>query len=149
MRAKADKARTLNVNIKRDSDTFTPYANGRILDLSTSWQNFSWKFTMKEDTDMDALLIFDMGGVPIAWTLSDVSLVQARSVADRLNPSFQRNVQKNSGYFNAPNSPWELHLYSVSGELLDVLDRGHGGEGMRMYPLTERGGILVVKELNK
>lgn len=147
MRAKADKPRTLNVNIKKDCEEYTPYANGRILDLSTSWQNFSWKFTMKEDTDNDALLIFDMGGVPISWMLSDISLVQARSVADRLNRTFQRNVQKNSGYFNAPNGPWELHLYSTKGELLEVLDKGKGGEGMRQYPKTERSGIMVVKDL--
>ncbi len=147
MRAKADKPRTLNVNIKKDADIYTPYANGRILDLSTSWQNFSWKFTMKEDTDSDALLIFDMGGVPISWSLSDISLVQARSVADRLNRTFQRNVQKNSGYFNAPNGPWELHLYSKSGQLLEVLDKGKGGEGMRQYPKMEKSGILVVKDL--
>lgn len=147
MRAKADKPRTLNVNIKRDSDVYTPYANGRILDLSTSWQNFSWKFTMKEETDMEALLIFDMGGSPISWMLSDISLVQARSVADRLNRTFQRNVQKNSGYFNAPNGPWELRLYNVGGDLEQVLDSGKGGEGMRQYPKLEKGGIMVVKEL--
>lgn len=147
MRAKAVKPRTLNVNIKRDSDEYTPYANGRILDLSTSWQNFSWKFTMKEDTDTEALLIFDMGGAPISWTLADISLVQARSVADRLNRTFQRNVQKNSGYFNAPNGPWELHLYSAAGELVEILDRGKGGEGMRSYPKIEKGGIMVVKDL--
>lgn len=147
MRAKADKPRTLNVNIKRDSDVYTPYANGRILDLSTSWQNFSWKFTMKEETDMEALLIFDMGGSPISWMLSDISMVQARSVADRLNRTFQRNVQKNSGYFNAPNGPWELRLYNVSGDLEQVLDSGKGGEGMRQYPKLEKGGIMVVKEL--
>ncbi len=147
MRAKADKPRTLNVNIKRDSEEYTPYANGRILDLSTSWQNFSWKFTMKEDTDSEALLIFDMGGSPISWTLADISLVQARSIADRLNRTFQRNVQKNSGYFNAPNGPWELHLYNVKGELEEVLDRGKGGEGMRSYPKIEKGGIMVVKDV--
>lgn len=147
MRAKADKPRTLNVNIKRDSDVYTPYANGRILDLSTSWQNFSWKFTMKEETDMEALLIFDMGGSPISWMLSDISMVQARSVADRLNRTFQRNVQKNSGYFNAPNGPWELRLYNVGGDLEQVLDSGKGGEGMRQYPKLEKGGIMVVKEL--
>ncbi|MCF0216586.1 MAG: cellulase family glycosylhydrolase [Fibrobacteraceae bacterium] len=147
MRAKADKPRTLNVNIKRDSEAYTPYANGRILDLSTSWQDFSWKFTMKEDTDLDALLIFDMGGSPISWALSDISLVQARSVADRLNRTFQRNVQKNSGFFNAPNGPWELHLYSSKGELLEVLDQGKGGEGMRSYPKIERSGIMVIKDI--
>jgi len=147
MRAKAAKPRTLNVNIKRDSDEYTPYANGRILDLSTSWQNFSWKFTMKEESDSAALLIFDMGGAPISWTLADISLVQARSVADRLNRTFQRNVQKNSGYFNAPNGPWELHLYSAKGELVQVLDSGKGGEGMRSYPKIEQGGIMVVKDL--
>lgn len=102
---------------------------------------------MKEESDPEALLIFDMGGVPTSWSLADISLVQARSVADRLNRSFQRNVQKNSGYFNSPNVPWELHLYSTKGELLEVLDRGKGGEGMRQYPKTERGGILVVKEV--
>lgn len=147
MRAKADKPRTLNVNIKKDSEKYTPYANGRILDLSTSWQSFSWKFTMKESSDAEALLIYDMGGIPISWALSDVSLVQARSVEDRLNRTFQRNVQKNSGYFNAPNSPWELQLYSVNGELLEVLDKGRGGEGMRQYPKIERGGIIVVKDI--
>ena len=149
MRAKADKPRTLNVNIKKDAEEYTPYANGRILDLSTSWQNFSWKFTMKEASDMEALLIYDMGGVPISWELCDISLVQARSVADRLNRTFQRNVQKNSGYFNAPNGPWELHLYSTKGDLLEVLDKGKGGEGMRQYPKIERSGIMVVKDLSK
>ena len=104
---------------------------------------------MKEDTDMEALLIYDMGGVPISWELSDISLVQARSVADRLNRTFQRNVQKNSGYFNAPNTPWELHLYSSKGDLLEILDKGRGGEGMRQYPKIERSGIMVVKDLSK
>lgn len=149
MRARADRPRTLNVDIKRNSDIYTPYANGRILDLSSSWQEFSWKFTMKEDTDQNAVLIFDMGGYPISWELADVSLVQARSVADRLNSSFARNVQKNSGYFNAPNGPWELHLYSAKGDLIEVLDRGHGGEGMRAYPKLEKSGILVIKDLSK
>ncbi len=146
MRAKADKPRTLNVNIKKDAEVYTPYANGRILDLSTSWQSFSWKFTMKEDSDAEALLIFDMGGTPISWSLADISLVQARSVADRLNRTFQRNVQKNSGYFNAPNGPWQLLLYSAKGELLQVLDEGKGGEGMRSYPKLEQSGIMVVKD---
>ena len=146
MRAKADKPRTLNVNIKKDTEVYTPYANGRILDLSTSWQSFSWKFTMKEESDADALLIFDMGGTPISWSLADISLVQARSVADRLNRTFQRNVQKNTGYFNAPNGPWQLLLYSATGELLQVLDQGKGGEGMRSYPKLEQSGIMVVKD---
>ena len=147
MRAKADKPRTLNVNIKKDCENYVPYANGRILDLSTSWQNFSWKFTMKEDSDTDALLIYDMGGVPISWTLADISLVHARSVADRLNRTFQRNVQKNSGFFNAPNGPWQLQLYSATGDLLEVLDSGKGGEGMRQYPKIERSGIMVIKDI--
>lgn len=146
MKAKADKPRTLNVDIKKDSESYIPYANGRILDLSTSWQDFSWKFTMKEPTDEQAVLIFDMGGSPINWTLAEVSLIQAKSVTQRLNCSFMRNVQKNSGYFNAPNTPWELHLYSSSGELLEVLEKGNGGEGMRPYPKIEQSGILVIKE---
>ena len=140
------RAKALNVNIKKDAEAYTPYANGRILDLSTSWQSFSWKFTMKEDSDAEALLIFDMGGSPISWSLADISLVQARSVADRLNRTFQRNVQKNSGYFNAPNGPWQLLLYSAKGELLQVLDQGKGGEGMRSYPKLEQSGIMVVKD---
>jgi mannan endo-1,4-beta-mannosidase len=56
-------------------------------------------------------------------------------------------VQKNSGYFNAPNGPWELHLYSTNGTLLDILDKGKGGEGMRQYPKIERSGIMVIKDL--
>lgn len=147
MRAKADRPRTLNVDIKRATKDYVPYANGRYLDLSTSWQDFSWKFTMKEPTDENAVLVFDMGGSPIGWTLSDVSLVQARSVLDRLNRSFQRNVQKNSGYFNAPAGPWELHLYSADGDLLEVLDKGRGGEGMKPFPKIERSGIMVIKDL--
>lgn len=146
MRAKADKPRTLNVDIKKASEKYVPYANGRILDLSRSWQDFSWKFTMKEPSDDQAVLVFDMGGTPVNWTLADVSLVQTRSVADRLNRSFQRNVQKNSGYFNAPSVPWELHLYSPSGKLLEILDKGVGGEGMKAYPKIEKSGIMVIKD---
>jgi mannan endo-1,4-beta-mannosidase len=149
MRAKADKPRTLNVDIKQNTEIYTPYANGRILDLSTSWQDFSWKFTMKEATDENAVLVFDMGGSTINWTLAEVSLIQARSVADRLNLSFSKNVQKNSGYFNAPNTPWELHLYSAEGDLLAVLEKGKGAEGMRPYPKIEEGGIMVIKDVLK
>ena len=137
----------MNVDIKKDSDEYTPYANGRILDLSSSWQEFSWKFTMKEVTDLSAVLVFDMGGSEISWELADISLIQARSVADRLNSSFHRNVQKNSGYFNSPNGAWELHIYSPNGELLEILDKGKGGEGMRPYPKIEKSGILVIKDL--
>lgn len=146
MKAKADKPRTLNVDIKRASEKYIPYANGRFLDLSTSWQDFSWKFTMKEPSDEDAVLIFDMGGSGIDWDLSNVSLIQARNVMDRLNKSFQRNVQKNSGYFNAPSGPWELHLYSASGDLLEILAKGNGGEGMKPFPKIERSGIMVIKD---
>jgi mannan endo-1,4-beta-mannosidase len=102
---------------------------------------------MKEPTDENAVLVFDMGGSAVGWTLSDVSLVQARSVMDRLNCSFQRNVQKNSGYFNAPAGPWELHLYSSTGELLEIVDKGKGGEGMKPFPKIERSGIMVIKDL--
>lgn len=147
MRAKADRPRTLNVDIKRATKEYVPYANGRFLDLSTSWQDFSWKFTMKEPSDEKAVLVFDMGASSVGWTLSDVSLVQARSVADRLNKSFQRNVQKNSGYFNAPAGAWELHLYSAKGELLEILDKGKGGEGMKPFPKIERCGIMVIKDV--
>ncbi len=101
---------------------------------------------MKEPSDDQAVLVFDMGGTPVNWTLADVSLVQARSIADRLNRSFQRNVQKNSGYFNAPSVPWELHLYSPSGKLLEILDKGVGGEGMKAYPKIEKSGIMVIKD---
>jgi mannan endo-1,4-beta-mannosidase len=40
-------------------------------------------------------------------------------------------------------------LYSTKGELLEVLDKGRGGEGMRQYPKIERSGIMVVKDLSK
>lgn len=145
MKAKADSPRTLNVNIKKDSDDFVPYANGRLIDLSTVWQEYGWKFTMKETSDAEALLTFDMGGNATGWTLGSVSLVRA-SAGERLHRSYHRNVQKNSGFFNAPNNGWELQLYSVDGKLLEVLDKGKGGEGMRAYPKLDRDGILVLKD---
>ena len=40
-----------------------------------------------------------------------------------------------------------LHLYSSKGELLEVLDQGKGGEGMRSYPKIERSGIMVIKDI--
>lgn len=64
-----------------------------------------------------------------------------------MNRTFQRNVQKNSGFFNAPNGPWQLQLFSSKGELLEVLDSGKGGEGMRQYPKIERSGIMVIKDI--
>jgi mannan endo-1,4-beta-mannosidase len=38
-------------------------------------------------------------------------------------------------------------LYSSEGVLLEVLDKGRGGEGMRPYPKIEKSGILVIKDL--
>jgi len=145
MKARAESPRTLNVNIKKDCPEFIPYANGRMIDLSTAWQDYSWKFTMKEDDDPVALLTFDMGGNEAGWSLAGVSL-SCSAAGERLHRSYHRNVQKNSGFFNAPNNAWELQLFSAEGKLLEVLDKGKGGEGMRPYPKIDRGGILVLKD---
>jgi len=147
MKAKAISPRTLNVNIKKNEKKYLPYANGRIIDLSTDWQDYSWKFTMKEADDVAALLSFDMGGNAIGWSLKDVSLKVAeegdlgRSYRDR------GRIQKNSGYFNSPNEPWELCFYSLEGKLVKILDKGKGGEGMRAYPRSDKSGVMVVKEV--
>ena len=146
MKARADSPRTLNVNIKKNCEKYVPYANGRMIDLSTDWQDYSWKFTMKEPSDDVALLSFDMGGNDISWSLKDVSLKLAKH--ESLDRDLKDRIQKNSGYFNAPNEPWELRFYSLEGKFLKVLDKGLGGEGMREYPREDRSGVIVVKELN-
>ncbi|MCL1956844.1 MAG: carbohydrate binding domain-containing protein [Fibromonadales bacterium] len=147
MKAKAISPRTLNVNIKKNEKKYLPYANGRIIDLSTDWQDYSWKFTMKEADDDKALLSFDMGGNAIGWSLKDVSLKIAEE--GDLGRSYRGRIQKNSGYFNSPNEPWELCFYSLEGKLLKVLDKGRGGEGMRAYPRIDKSGVLVVKEVKE
>jgi len=147
MKAKAISPRTLNVNIKKNEKKYLPYANGRIIDLSTDWQDYSWKFTMKEADDAEALLSFDMGGNAIGWSLKDVSLKVAEE--GDLGSSYRDRgrIQKNSGYFNSPNEPWELCFYSLEGKLIKILDKGRGGEGMRAYPRTDKSGVMVVKEV--
>jgi len=147
MKAKAISPRTLNVNIKKNEKKYLPYANGRIIDLSTDWQDYSWKFTMKEADDLEALLSFDMGGNAIGWSLKDVSLKIAEE--GDLGRSYRGRIQKNSGYFNSPNEPWELCFYSLEGKLLKVLDKGKGGEGMRAYPRIDKSGVMVVKEVKE
>ncbi|GHV14410.1 hypothetical protein AGMMS49938_10480 [Fibrobacterales bacterium] len=147
MKAKAEQPRTLNVNIKKHKEDYVPYANGRIIDLSTEWQDYSWRFTMKDASDSAALLSFDMGGNGTGWSLKDVSL--QLSNGESVKGNFSRRIQKNSGYFNSPSEPWELRFYSAGGELLEVLDKGQGGEGMRAYPRIDRSGIIVVKEIKK
>jgi mannan endo-1,4-beta-mannosidase len=144
MKARSESPRTLNVNIKKNCEKYLPYANGRMIDLSTDWQDYSWKFTMKEPDDAVALLSFDMGGNAVSWSLKDVSLKLSRQEA--FDRDFRDRIQKNSGYFNAPNEPWELRFYSLEGKLLKVLDKGRGGEGMRAYPREDRSGVIVVKE---
>ncbi|MDR0517015.1 MAG: carbohydrate binding domain-containing protein [Fibromonadaceae bacterium] len=144
MKAKADLPRTLNVNIKKNCKEYLPYANGRMIDLSTNWQDYSWKFTMKEPNDSAAILSFDMGGNTTAWSLKSVSLKIAKE--DDLERNYKNRIQKNSGYFSAPNEPWELRFYSLDGKLQKILDKGKGGEGMRPYPREDRSGVIVVKE---
>jgi len=145
MKAKADSPRTLNVNIKKNTKKYMPYANGRIVDLSTDWQDYYWKFTMKEADDATALLSFDMGGNATGWSLKEVSLKIA--TGDDVGRSYRSRIQKNSGYFNAPNEPWELQFYSLDGKLIKLLDKGKGGEGMRAYPRIDQSGVIVVKEV--
>jgi len=147
MKAKADAPRTLNVNIKKNSKKYLPYANGRIIDLSTDWQDYYWKFTMKEADDGIALLSFDMGGNATSWSLKDVSLKVATE--EDLGRGYRGRIQKNSGYFNAPNEPWELRFHSLDGKLRKVLDKGKGGEGMRAYPRLDQSGVMVVKEVKE
>ena len=144
MKAKADSPRTIDVNIKKNSQKFVPYANGRNIDLSTDWQDYSWKFTMKEASDAEAILSFDMGGNTKGWSLREVSLKVASE--DDLWHNYRGRIQKNSGYFNSPNEPWELRFYSLDGKLRKVLDKGKGGEGMRPYPRINQSGVMVIKE---
>jgi len=146
MKAKAVSPRTLNVNIKKNCKEYMPYANGRMIDLSTNWQDYSWKFTMKEPNDAAAILSFDMGGNTVGWSLKDVSLKLAKK--ETQDRDLKDRIQKNSGYFSAPNEPWELRFYSLEGKLLKVLDKGKGGEGMRAFPRQDRSGVIVVKEVS-
>ena len=145
MKAKAESPRTMNVNIKKNSEKYFPYANGRIIDLSTDWQDYSWRFTMKEEDDASALLSFDMGGNTTGWSLKEVSLKIADE--DDFSRVYRNRIQKNSGYFNSPNEPWELRFYSLDGKLRKVMDKGSGGEGMRAYPRIDQSGIIVIKEV--
>jgi len=145
MKAKADSPRIMNVNIKKNSKEYVPYANGRQIDLGTDWQDYSWQFTMKEANDNAALLSFDMGGNATGWDLKDVVLKIANE--DDIERNYRGRIQKNSGYFNSPNEPWELRFYSLEGKLIKVLDKGKGGEGMRQYPRINRSGVIVVKEV--
>jgi mannan endo-1,4-beta-mannosidase len=147
MKAKAISPRTMNVNIKKNEKKYLPYANGRIIDLSTDWQDYSWKFTMKEADDAKALLSFDMGGNAIGWSLKDVSLKVAEEGDLGRSYNYKGRIQKNSGYFNSPNEPWELCFYSLEGKLLKILDKGKGGEGMRAYPRIDKSGVMVIKEV--
>jgi mannan endo-1,4-beta-mannosidase len=100
---------------------------------------------MKEADDAESLLSFDMGGNAIGWSLKDVSLKIAEE--GDLGRSYRGRIQKNSGYFNSPNEPWELCFYSLEGKLLKILDKGRGGEGMRAYPRLDKSGVMVVKEV--
>ncbi|MGL1903180.1 MAG: discoidin domain-containing protein [Fibrobacterales bacterium] len=80
--AKAESDRSLSTQIETDGSPWTNYANLTEVPITTVMTNYSFEFVAQE-TDLDARLVFNVGGINSDVTLNNIKIVE---VAEFPNP---------------------------------------------------------------
>ncbi len=101
--AKASAARRLSVQIHKHSSPYTNYGLSKVVQLSTSWQQYSLEFTSTADAFNDARLKFmfnDLASNGDTYYLDSVSLVALSPLID-------------NGYFDLGTWNWTFYTNGI------------------------------------
>lgn len=78
--ARSDAPRQISAFVGKDSDPWTLYSGTRDISVTSSWQTYTYSFTMNEPTDPQSRLGFDIGGDPNDVSFDNVLLRKGGAV---------------------------------------------------------------------
>ena len=137
----ADSNRTINAKIL-EADRYPEYSKFGLTNLSTSNRHYSYSFVMDEETDLNALLTFDLGNSNYDVYLDNISLKMVTESAIRQPyaqiPSEYKQIENYPNPFNSQTTlcfsiPEQSHvtirLYNVLGAFVkeitnDIYEKG-------------------------
>ena len=138
--AYASVARTLEVNLEKDTDPWTSYlGEAKTFELGTEKKNFEIKFTMNEATDEDARISINAGLATGSVFIDNVVLAKI-DASDITGIHSQRQVVASAKTYS---------VYSATGAFVCKLKGTHVGEvDAQLSAMNLTKGLYVVKSGN-
>jgi len=138
--AYASAARTLEVNLEKDTDPWTSYlGEAKTFELGTEKKNFEIKFTMNEATDEDARISINAGLATGSVFIDNVVLAKI-DASDITGIHSQRQVVASAKTYS---------VYSATGAFVCKLKGTHVGEvEAQLSAMNLTKGLYVVKSGN-
>ena len=155
--ASASAARTLEVNLEKDTDPWTSYLDGaKTFEIGTEPKTFEITFTMNEPTDENGRISFNAGLALGSVFIDNVVLVNVKNIDNNpgeTNPG-EKNDNPGSGDLAAIangklllNAERTFSVYNMKGTFVCKLSGARIGDvQMRLNSMNLDKGLYVVKD---
>lgn len=134
--AYASSARTLEVNLEKDTDPWTSYlGEAKTFELGTEKKTYEIEFTMQEPTDEDARISFNAGLATGSVFIDNVVFAKSDGLTGFVNRELQLSTEKS------------FSVYNVKGAFVGKLKASCVGDiqtGLNKMNLDK--GLYVVKD---
>jgi hypothetical protein len=127
-KARAESAYDLSAIVGMQADPWTAYSGYQFFSLGTEMKTFTFQFTMKDSSDRNARIVFDVGNYTGKLYLDDVSIKPLETIGVREGRNHRQDQSrntlryKNNGtfIFTTPNAVrGSFELYDISGKCLE------------------------------
>lgn len=139
----ADQTRTIEAKVGQNYSPFTNYSKIGLTLLSAKKQRFSYGFTMEDQTDHNARIVFNVGNFDIDVYVDNISLrwVDETQVSTKTgdypdtfslldNYPNPFNAQTTISFFLLHKSNISINIYNILGHLVKSVEKGECSEGV-------------------
>jgi len=156
-KAKADEPFNLSTNIGLNADPWTTYSGYQKFDLTTEMKTYTYEFTMGEDDDRRARMVFDLGLLSGKIYFDDISVkpidngspVKRMASVQALKTMNVRSVGNNVIAVTLPRAVFgTFELISVSGRSIARLNPKMYSAGTHMLTIKSAdisNGMYLVR----
>jgi beta-glucanase (GH16 family) len=146
--AYADAPRQITALVGINGEPWTVYSDAEPITLTTNRQTYSFTFAMKEPTDLQSRLGFDIGGDEASVYFDNVLLRKGEAV-DTTPNNFVDPVRSQAALYHFPNpvcngttfyyilqeqAGVSLKIFNLSGQELETIESGFRQQGEHQIP---------------
>jgi hypothetical protein len=144
-----ENSRIIEAKVGQDQDAYINYSKIGYSSLGKAKKHYAFNFTMENETDFNARVVFNTGLSTVDVYIDNVSLKflndtpvndetitippQLHVTANYPNPF---NSQTAIRFMLPSAGEVTLHLYNILGEAVEIVRAGHYGEGEHSYVLN-------------
>ena len=152
-KAQAGSGRTISSNVGKASDPWNSYSGYNGISIGTSENNYSYSFTMSENTDPQARLVFDLGKSDIDIVVSDIIIELISFATTPVTSIGEMNTHKDLQCFPNPASEIlhipalhnyrEIGIMDLQGNVIEHIEINNSNSTINMINLSE--GIYLIR----